>query len=150
MINDNYNSSIANRINQLNDMANANKLFRTAALNSLSMISYRVQNQGEGVNGKIQSSSDRKFGAYSYNYGKKRDKDGRQTSIIDATYSGDMMDNFVPLKKGNEFMLMFRGKESADKAEWMEDRFGELFSMTEQETFVNLDAINRAIDDIFR
>lgn len=109
---------------------------REGALSAVALISDRVQQRGERADGsKMVTSSKEKIGAYSKPYAKQREKKGLQTSIIDQTYSGDMMGDFVPAPEGaNSYIVGFRGQLSSDKADWNERKFGKIFQLSERET----------------
>jgi hypothetical protein len=122
------------------------KVVRIASLDALVQIVDRVQQKGEKSDGSKIGG-----GKYSTGYAAKRKKAGRQTSIIDLTFSGDMFDNFTVSPSGrNEYEVGFRNKESADKSEWMEARFGEIFSLSPSEEELNLKAIQDGVNDILR
>jgi hypothetical protein len=103
------------------------RIFRTACLDSIALISQRIQNVGARTNGNP-------IGNYSPGYSKYRRKHGRQTSHIDITFTGETIDSLDFEKtSSNEYSIGFSNKSAADKAEWNEARFGDLFSLSEGE-----------------
>lgn len=152
-IESNQDEFIKNQLSALNDLKSADKILRTAALNTVVIISDRIQQRGEKTDGsKIVTSSPTKTGAYSKEYGKKRQSKGRQTSIIDMTFTdGGMMDDLTVEPSGeNEYLVGFSGKQSSDKAEWNEDRFGELFSLSNSEQELVDNIIVNKVNEILR
>lgn len=146
----NLNSVIEKRLSILGDLGNADKIFREAALNTVVLISDRVQQKGKKSNGQsITTKAKEKTGAYSKSYGKRRIKEGRQVKHIDQTFTGDMMDNLVPEPEGKtNYVVGFRGEKPAQKAEWNEDRFGAIFELSNTELKSVLGIINNRIDAI--
>lgn len=144
-ITDQIKLAIKDKISQVNP----EKIAREAALDAVALISDRVQQRGEKVNGeKITTPARQTTGAYSKYYGIKRQKAGRQTDYIDLTFSDDMMADFItsPVDGGAE--VGFKGQSSSDKSEWNEARFGELFSLSDKETDQIGEIVNNRINGI--
>ncbi len=103
------------------------RIFRTACLDSIALISLRIQNKGQ----KTDSSQ---IGNYSKSYGKYRIKERRQAVYVDLTFTGDMIDNLTFDKAAYlEYVVGFGTKTSAEKSEWNEERYGVLFELNESE-----------------
>lgn len=134
------------------------RLARIAAFDALALVSQRIQNKGMGTNGRITSKASPKKGAYSKAYGNKRAKKGFQTSYIDLTVTGDLMDRGfsvfrVPEGWGAGFSSTPGGAgvpSPADKSEYLEAYFGELFSLNNEEISIIAKAITKAVNDIVR
>ncbi len=141
----NLNDVFQNTAKKLEETIQFDKIIREAAFDGVALISRRVQNEGEKTDGsKITSPSSKKIGAYSYGYGNKRKKRGRQVDHIDMTFSGDMMGDLVPIPEGeNSYIIGFRGKLSSDKAEWNELKFGKIFQLSESE----IKLIGKTVED---
>lgn len=103
------------------------RIFRTACFDSIALISLRIQNKGLRTN-------ESPIGIYSAGYAKQRAKKGRQTSYIDLTLTGDMIDSLTFDKATyNEYVVGFGTKSSSDKADWNEERYGSLFALGQSE-----------------
>jgi hypothetical protein len=125
---------VAFELAKLEEITDINKILRKAAFDSLDMVASRVQQQGNDANdSKMESKSDKKFGAYSEPYGKVRKRKGFQTSIIDFTFTGDLWEGWrvFPLSK-KSIGVGFFGQE-VEKARWLEKMFGEVFVLTKEE-----------------
>lgn len=116
----------------------ADRAMREACTDSMALISQRVQNRGEKTDGsKITSKAGKKLGAYSYQYGKKRQstktKSSHQIDIIDLTFSGDMFNSLTFEPQDGVYNIGFAGEKEGMKAEYNEERFGEIFSLSDDE-----------------
>lgn len=112
------------------------KQLRTIALNTVAMLKNRIQNDGEKTDGsKIKTKAKKKTGAYSQVYGKKRQKSGYQTQIIDLTVTGDLMDRGLTAAPTgvNEWSVGFTNDIEGDKADYLEQYFGTIFHLSEEE-----------------
>jgi hypothetical protein len=144
-----YNSLQAFAAQQLANFQNAtdaNKVLRQAVIVVVPEMKRRIQNDGKNsADVKMRTKSPKKFGAYSYAYGKYRVKTGREeVSIIDLTYNGDMMRSFKAGPTGaNSYGIGFLGPDEFDKAFYNEERFGVIFDPSKYELQISLDVINR-------
>jgi hypothetical protein len=110
------------------------KALRMAGNDALAMVQDRVQQQGEGVNGKIQTKSSKRYGAYSKYYGKYRDTKGRQTGFIDFTFNGDLWRSWQILNSTPTMVeIGFNQSSQSDKAEYLEAYFGPVFALNREE-----------------
>lgn len=128
-------------------------ILRQASFDLVVLITDRIQQRGELTNGdKMKTSSSYKAGAYSFDYAKyTRVKKGRQIDHIDLTFTGEMMDNFLPTANGNnEYVIGFQGKLNADKAEWNELNFGVIFEASDEEITTTGEAIADNVNEIIR
>ncbi len=122
------------------------KIGRIAALNSVALVSGRVQNRG-------QNSDGNSIGQYSPSYASKRLKhkpSALQVDIIDLTYSGEMMDSFTFSPRGKDYVVGFSSTESGQKSDWNEERFGELFQLSNEELNLVNTEIQKGLDEYFK
>lgn len=131
-------------------LASADKVLREAAFDTVVIISDRVQQQGKKTDGGlIKSKASKKTGEYSFYHGKQRQKKGFTTEIIDLTFSGDMMGDFVPVPDGpTSYLVGFRGNKSSEVAEFNEQRFGVIFQLSPSELSFIMNKINTKINEI--
>lgn len=137
-------------LKKLAQLGQADKVLREAALDTVVIISHRVQQEGKKTDGsQIKSKAKKKYGAYSYAYGKKRNREGLQTSIIDETYTGDTMGDLIPVPNGEtSYIVGFRGKKASDIAEFNEQRFGKIFHLSKGELNFIKDKITKKVNEI--
>lgn len=127
---------------QLDSLLDADKVTRQAALDSVAIISSRVQNDGLKTDGSpIQSS-------YSDGYAKRRGKKGLQTEFVDLTFMGDMMDSLLPFQNNGDWVVGFNSSKQAQKAEWNEIRFGKVFDLSGNEIEVIKKGIEERVGNI--
>jgi len=160
---------------KLNDLRNPDKVFRTAAINSLALVSTRIQQKGQDASGdligggqystearKIKGFKDvankrqqktQKTDVFSGGYEEFRQKAGRQTNYIDLTLTGGMFAGFTVERQNNNYVVGFTGsgKNSPSwKAKMNEERFGEIFSLGLSEERLIYSIIERSINEILR
>ena len=129
----------------------SDKIARTAALNSVGLISQRVQNQGKNASGEqMVSKSEKKTGAYSRGWGNKRVKFGRQVSIIDLTFSGAMIDSFTFSPEGKNYVVGFSSDEQGKIAGYNEDEFGVIFNLSDSENDLVSSIIQDSLNEHFK
>lgn len=114
-------------LKQLESLLDDDKITRQAALDAVALVSNRVQNDGKKTDGsEIQSF-------YSKGYASKRSKKGLQTNFVDLTFTGDMMDSFIPFQNEGDWVAGFNSEKQGQKAEWNEMRFGTIFELSQSE-----------------
>lgn len=123
----NISDVVKNEISRLKDLANPDLITRSAAFDTVAIISDRVQQEGK----KSDNSQIKSF--YSKGYEAKRKKNGLQTSFVDLTFTGDMINDFLPVFDGGDWVAGFVGQRNADKARWNEERFGTIFELSQNE-----------------
>ncbi len=123
---------------------------REAAIITAGEMKRRVENEGKGTNGLLKTKSKKKFGAYSYAYGKRRQNKGRQTAKIDLNFTGLMWRNWRPVPTDNGFGVTFVSMEALNRAMWNEQRFGPIFTMTEKELKIGQAAIIKRVRTILK
>lgn len=144
-----YNSLQAFAAQQLANFQNAtdaNKVLRQAVIITVPEMKRRIQNDGKNSGGvKMRTKSSQKYGAYSKAYGRFRNKKGRQTAIIDLTFSGAMMDSLKAGPTGaNSYGIGFIGPDEFKKAGYNEGNFGIIFDPSKYEQQLALESINKA------
>ena len=146
----NINEVINRETAMFQQVIDADKVLREVALSAVAYMSNRIQQEGKKSDGtKLKTKAKEKFGAYSKSWGKERSKK-HQTDYIDLTYSGDMMMDFLPIPIGeNEYGVGFRGKNS-QKADYLEEYFGDIFLPTEEEEEFIVESLNKKLDAIFK
>jgi len=161
-----FKKSVHAKFAQLIDV---DKVLREAALGAVALISNRVQNHGLNSDEKPIKSESRTVKAhksnktgkiyknkrkgsseihlntpYSQGYAKHRVDKGKEIDIINLTFSSQMMDNFIVAPEGKTgYIVGFRGKTAADKADWNEARFGKIFQLSKNES----DKIQKIVTD---
>lgn len=101
---------------------NPDVIFQRGVADMYAEVSERIQQRGEATDGSKIGG-----GAYSPSGRKGRAAAGRQTSYIDLTMSGDMMDRgftFGPVPAGG-FGLGFVNKLTADRMRYQEKRYNQ-------------------------
>ena len=131
------------RDEQINFDELPDKIARIACLNSVALISQRVQNQGLDSNGKS-------IGTYSKSWAQQRVKKGRQIKIIDLTYSGEMMDSFTFSPLGKDYVVGFNSDEQGLKADANEERFGIIFQLSNEELNDINNEIQNGLNEYFK
>lgn len=144
-----YNSLQAFAAQQLANFQNAtdaNKVLRQAVIITVPEMKRRIQNDGKNSQGvKMRTKSSQKYGAYSKAYGRFRNKKGRQTAIVDLTFSGAMMDSLKAGPTGaNSYGIGFLGPDEFKKAGYNEGNFGIIFDPSKYEQQVALESINKS------
>jgi hypothetical protein len=144
-----YNSLAAFAAQQLANFQNAtdaNKVLRQAVIITVPEMKRRIQNDGKNSGDvKMRTKSSQKYGAYSKAYGRFRNKKGRQTAIVDLTFSGAMMDSLKAGPTGvNSYGIGFFGPDEFKKAGYNEANFGIIFDPSKYEQQVALESINKS------
>jgi hypothetical protein len=138
------------QIRNFGNARQANQVLREAAVTTVPEIKRRIQNEGKrSDNQTMKTKSPKSFGAYSYAYGKKRQKKGRQTAIVDITDTGAMMTDLKAGPVGNNgYGIGFPSRDAEQKAEWNEKNFGVIFDLNDLEMKLSLATINAAATKI--
>jgi hypothetical protein len=139
-------------LEKLNALSDVNKVLRIIALESMEMVTTRIQQNGKNSNGDTMvTSSPTKFGAYSKAWGNKRNKSGFQTSIIDLTFTGDMFEawRIFPFTQKSIGVGFFGETESA-KSRYLTKRFGRVFEITAKERKQVLETLRIEVNKILQ
>jgi hypothetical protein len=135
-------------IKQLMDV---NKILRSAALDTVAIISHRVQQEGKNATGELmKTKSKTSFGAYSKAYGKKRTSKGLQTNIVDLTNSGDTQGDFIFAQEENGYAVGFRGQKASQIAEYNEAYYGKTYDLSEDELKGIVQTIDKNVSEVIR
>lgn len=142
----------ARNLRTIEELKNGDKILRAAALNTVAAISFRVQQQGQNTDGEVMhTSSSKTFKAYSYYYGKKRDRLGFQTDHIDLTVTGALMDGLSVMPDGTGgYVVGFTSETSSQKAEYNEERFGTIFHLSTKEADTIFGEVINEVNAIIR
>lgn len=142
---------VANELRKLKKLSDINRSLRVVALESQDMVATRVQQQGQNSAGaKMRTRSAEAYGAYSEPYGKRRAKRGFQTAHIDLTFEGSLWSAWRVFPINNKVIeVTFFGQE-IEKAEWLEDMFGEVFSLTDEEEADIIELVNITVEKIMK
>lgn len=128
-------------------LGDVERITRTGVLDLYAQVSERVQNQGRATDGSLIGG-----GTYSKGHARARRKQGRQTSYIDLTLSGDMLDRgFIvgPTPSGG-WGLGWLNQLEADKASRLEEYFGDIFKPSKAEKDQAFGYILQAIQNEIR
>lgn len=170
---------IADQIKMFQELANADRIIKVSLLDSLAMIKNRIQQRGQksdgsqigkyseatlnykGITGRFGSIASKKqtnarmkeFGDTDEFYGgykEFRESLGLQTEFVDLTLTGEMIGAFTVIPISDDsYGLGFNNAEAAKLASYHEDRYGEVFSLAdEEERFID-EQIEKQIDKIF-
>lgn len=136
---------VAGLINRLDVLRGTDQVLREAALNAAALVTNRVQQRGELADGgKIGG------GSYSPGYRQYRARKGRQTSFVDLTQTGQMMDSFTVAGDGaGAYVVGFATTQQALKAAKNEAYYGRIFILSPGESQQVLTIIRKRLDAIF-
>lgn len=167
---DSTSAFLRQQIKNLRDASQADKVLRAAALYAAPAVQARVQQDGEKANGSplppydssktvsISSPIGKKFGdiankkqakafgdrASFSSYKDYRQKLGRQVAYMDLTLTGDMWASWRPVPISNTaYGVTFVSTEQAKIAGYLEERFGAIFELSNEELDESLKIINR-------
>lgn len=127
---------LSDMVKQLNRIENITPYnLEMAAETGRDSVVDRIQNQGVNSAGEaMESSSAKKLGRYSYSHGRRREKRGLKTNIVNLTYTGEMVDSFRLLDRSpKEVTVGFDAQGAADIAGYNAERFGVSFNMNDSE-----------------
>ena len=103
-------------------------MLREIAQTLLGEIRERIHEEGRKADGS-------QIGTYSPKYLKRRIRNGKtgNTRII-LSYTRQMQNDWKVIPLSGSYGLGFSNAEDADKAGWMQDRFGKIYGLTKEET----------------
>jgi hypothetical protein len=167
---DSTSAFLRQQLKNFKDASKADKVLRAAALYAAPAVQSRVQQQGKKADGSdlppydsgrsisMASPIGRKFGDIankrqakafgkrdSFNsYKEYRESLGRQTAYMDLTLTGDMWASWRPVPiSDTAYGVAFVSTEQNKIAGYLEERFGAIFELTDQELEQSLKTINR-------
>lgn len=128
----------------------ADSLLRMIAEGMLGATRERIHEEGKKADGT-------KMGTYSTKYLELRKLPPAQGGTNDSDpnirlfFTGQMQNDYkiVPLSD-TEYALGFSNQFNADKADWAEERFGEIYALTDQEMQGVRDIVSEYIKEIFK
>ena len=167
---DSTSAFLKQQLQNFEDASVADKVLRAAALYAAPAVSDRVQQDGKKSDGtdlppydsgksfSISSPIGRRFGDIANKKQKKafgnsdsfgsykefRQKLGLQTAYMDLTLTGAMWGSWMPIPISNKaYGVTFVTFEQAKIAGFLEERFGPIFELTNEELDQSLKIINR-------
>lgn len=167
---DSTSAFLKQQLRNFRDASKADKVLRAAALYAAPAVQARVQQDGQKADGSdlppydsgrsISTSSPigKKFsttankkqakafgGGNSFgSYKEFRQKLGRQVAYMDLTLTGDMWASWRPVPISNTaYGVTFVSTEQAKIAGYLEERFGAIFELSDEELKQSLQIINR-------
>lgn len=154
-LNSNFDIVIGKHLKDLEDLTNAEKVLKVALFDQLAETSERVQQGSKRTDGQSLStnfSRKKRKGDYSATQFYKRRNKGKQTSKIDFTFSGDMMNrDFQVIKLSKKVWgLGFLSSLSFDKYQWLRESHGEFLLPTNKEFNEAIRRIKLAVKNILR
>ena len=169
---DSTSAFLRQQLKNFKDASQADKVLREAAINATSAVLDRVQQQGRKSDGSslppydsgrtisMASPIGKKFGeiatkkqakafgdrASFSSYKEFRQKLGLQTAYMDLTLTGDMFLSWMPVPISNTaYGVTFTTTEQAKVAGYLEERFGAIFELSEEELKQSLKIIERLV-----
>ena len=129
------------------------KALRMAGLDARNLVADRIQQRGESVSGKMVTKSNKSDGVYSKGHKKTRDRRNFQTSFVDLTMDGDLMNTSqgwdLQSSDSKSAEIGFRSETQSDKAGYLEDYYGEIFSLTKEEEKIVVETFNSELETAF-
>lgn len=122
--------------NNLNNIAivTTEKALRIAGLDAEVLVRDRVQQSGDSTVGRMRTKSLTGNGIYSKFHYLQRQKKGLQNSFVDLTFNGDLWLSWRLLYSDNKVAeIGFNNQTQGDKATYLEDYYGEIFGLTNDE-----------------
>ena len=169
---DSTSAFLRDQLKNFRDISQADKVLREAALYAAPAVQARVQQDGQKADGTslppydsgktvgISSPIGKKFGdiatkkqakafgdkASFSSYKEFRQKLGRQTAYMDLTLTGDMWAAWRPIPiSDTAYGVTFTTTEQAKIAGYLEERFGAIFELSEEELKQSLKIIERLV-----
>jgi hypothetical protein len=160
---DSTSAFLKQQLKNFREASKADKVLRAAALYAAPAVQARVQQDGEKADGsqigqygqrvipsafgKAQSFASKKrlkTLSSTDSYKQLRQKLGLQTAYIDFTFSGDMWKSWKPVPISNTaYGVTFTSTEQNKIAGYLEERFGPIFELSDEELAQSLQIINR-------
>ena len=135
IITTNLDEVLGRLVGKLQDLNNPNGeardlMLRQVASDTVAQVTYRIHTEGLNSAGKP-------IGEYANSYMKIREssKYNRSSSKkIIFSLSGQMENDFnIVANQANHYGLGFKNTINADKAQWLQERFGRVYDLTEKE-----------------
>jgi hypothetical protein len=167
---DSTSAFLRQQLKNFREASKADKVLRAAALYAAPAVQSRVQQDGQKADGSdlppydsgksfsTSSPIGKRFGEVANKKQKKafgnsdsfgsykefRQKLGRQVAYMDLTLTGDMWAAWKPVPISNTaYGVTFTTAEQAKIAGYLEERFGAIFELSEEELAQSLQIINR-------
>lgn len=118
---------LLNISNKVNEAIRSDRVIRIALSTTLAAQKSRIFEKGLKTSGA-------KIGKYSKKYGEYKRKLGRNPGFINFRLTDAMMNDYqIIATKKDEYGLGFRDPFNADKADWLQEKFGTVFDINDQE-----------------
>lgn len=142
-----YLSSLSNVGTAMLTLQNSDSLLREICTSMIGETFDRIHKDGQKADGS-------QIGQYSTNYLKLRQKAPYKRSSdpkVILVLTSDMSNNYsiVPLSE-KEYALGFTNPTEAQKADWLEERYGKIWALTEQELEGVHNIIQEFINNAFK
>ncbi len=126
------------------------KLLRTLAVNAAVLTKNRIHKDGEKADGT-------QIGEYSNSYMKIRAKNNRDKSRkVILSLTRQMESDYAPtaeqapIKTSTGWGLGFKNPLNANKAKWMEEKYGDIYQLQEDEKQALRKIADKFINDLFK
>jgi len=120
------------------------KLIRTLAVNAAVLTKNRIHKDGEKADGSH-------IGEYSNSYMKIRAKNNRDKSRkVILSLTRQMESDYAPMATPTGWGLGFKNPLNANKAEWVEDKYGDIYQLQEDEKRELRKVADKFINDLFK
>lgn len=150
MYTSNINTVIDNLSVKLIGIQNVDFLLQEIAVSLAASNTRRIHNESEDVKGsEITLKASRKTpkrGAYSRSWAGIRDKKGRQISKVDFSFTGKLSKEFQAAPITGGWGVGFTTSGSGKISEFLEDKFGNVWGVTEQDG----EAISRIVSKVIK
>lgn len=129
-----------------NEIVNStNTIMLTAATGVLSLVAYRIHTAGEKANGTPIGTYSPAY--YKYRQGKPFNRTD-STSIV-FSLTRQMENDFSPVDIGSRVGLGFKNSHNYDKANYLEERFKGVYTLSAEEATEVVAVINDYINGVF-
>jgi len=119
---------LLDKLGKATNQSSVDTLLRSIATSLLPEIRFRIHNKGL----KADNSA---IGTYTPEYLKRRIKNGKTASPkIILSYTRQMQNDFKVIPLQGSYGLGFSNPDDTNKAEWAQERFGKIYSLTPDET----------------
>lgn len=111
---------------RVKDAITSDKTIRIALSTTIAVHKARIFEKGLKTSGG-------KIGKYSKKYGEFKSKLGRNPGFINFRLTDAMMNDYRVIASATEYGFGFNDDLNANKADWLQDRFGTVFEINDQE-----------------
>lgn len=127
-------------------------LVRMTAQFGANQVRDRIQLTGRNTQGDpMISKSPKRLGRYSASHGKVRQEEGLRTDLINLTFSGELLngDSWTAIQDSDDsYGAGFSENTMSERADFLEEEFGEVFQLSADEEDAAADYFNNALNDL--